>query len=149
DAGEGKAAPQDAGEGKAAPHDAGEGKAAPHDAGEGKAAPQDAAAGNAPPPDIGQSDASAVYAGVEDNPAPYVILNDLNEKYLEFHLYVTVKPISMTLPILSGLRVKIEQALEKNEIKLYRQTLEINVKDALKVLSTGTGLQMDAGLISK
>jgi small-conductance mechanosensitive channel len=70
-------------------------------------------------------------AEVLDFPAPEVVLNDLNEKYLEFNLFITVKPVSRTVAILSGLRVRIEKSFYAHGIKLYRQSLEINVREAL------------------
>ncbi|MDR1038023.1 MAG: mechanosensitive ion channel [Deltaproteobacteria bacterium] len=77
--------------------------------------------------------------GVVKDPAPMAVLNDLNEKYLEFNLFVFVRPISRTTYILSDLRVKIEESFFQNGIKLYRQSLEINLSKALQVLQGGSG----------
>ncbi|MDR1042140.1 MAG: mechanosensitive ion channel, partial [Deltaproteobacteria bacterium] len=72
---------------------------------------------------------------VESDPPPQSVLSDLNEKYLEFNLSVTVNPISETVATLSRLRVKIEESFQANGFKLYRQSVEIiNLKDVLKSL---------------
>jgi small-conductance mechanosensitive channel len=75
--------------------------------------------------------------GVSFKTPPQAVLNDLNEKYLEFNLFVTVADIGDTFTVLSELRLKIQKAFREHGIKLYRQTLEVNLRDALKGLEAG------------
>jgi small-conductance mechanosensitive channel len=73
-------------------------------------------------------------SGVSFQNPPQAVLSDLNEKYLEFNLFVTVADISSAPGVLSALRVKIEQSFAVNGIKLYRQSLDVNLGDALRRL---------------
>ncbi|MDR1080227.1 MAG: mechanosensitive ion channel [Deltaproteobacteria bacterium] len=86
------------------------------------------------------TEACAGVEGVEKVPAPEAVLSDLNEKYLEFNIFVRLKPIEKTVSILSNLRVEIEESFYNNGIKLYRQSLEINLREALKRLQSGEDL---------
>jgi small-conductance mechanosensitive channel len=70
---------------------------------------------------------------------PQVILNDLNEKYLEFNLFVTIADIDLSFSVQSDIRVRIEQSFREHGIRLYRQSLDINLKDALQVFQGGEG----------
>ncbi|MDR1080226.1 MAG: mechanosensitive ion channel [Deltaproteobacteria bacterium] len=79
-------------------------------------------------------DACKRVEGVLTDPRPQAVLNDLNEKYMEFNLMITVTPIEKTSAILSDLRVMIEKSFTKHKIKLYRQSLEINLREVLKSL---------------
>ncbi|MDR1041311.1 MAG: mechanosensitive ion channel [Deltaproteobacteria bacterium] len=70
-------------------------------------------------------------------PNPLAILNDLNEKYLEFNLLVTIGDIDNSSSVLSDLRLKIEKSFKEHGIKLYRQSLDINFREALRGLQAG------------
>jgi small-conductance mechanosensitive channel len=75
---------------------------------------------------------------VESDPPPQAVLNDLNEKFLEFNLNVTINPVQETVSTLSKLRVRIEESFQQNGFKLYRQSLEIiNLKEALEAVQLG------------
>ncbi|MDR2612130.1 MAG: mechanosensitive ion channel [Deltaproteobacteria bacterium] len=65
---------------------------------------------------------------------PQAVLNDLNEKYLELNLFVSVKDINDSASVLSDLRLRIEQSFREHGIRLYRQSLDINLQEALQGL---------------
>jgi small-conductance mechanosensitive channel len=68
---------------------------------------------------------------------PLAILNDLNEKFLEFNMFVSIRDINDSNPTLSDLRVRIEQSFKEHGIKLYRQSVDINLKETLQGLQSG------------
>lgn len=82
------------------------------------------------------SDACEGVEGIETSPPPEAVLEDLNENYLEFNLFVTVSPVSKTVAILSELLIKIDRSLEEHGITLYRQSMDIDIMDRFKALAT-------------
>jgi small-conductance mechanosensitive channel len=70
---------------------------------------------------------------------PEALLNDLSEKYLEFNLYVSILDIDKSYSALSDVRLRIEQSFREHGIRLYRQSVDINLKEALQAVQGEPG----------
>jgi small-conductance mechanosensitive channel len=73
---------------------------------------------------------------------PSALLNDLNEKCMEFNLYVSIKDIDQSYGAMSDLRRRVEKSLRENGIRFYEQSLDINLSEfplARKELSLDKG----------
>ncbi|MDR2461412.1 MAG: mechanosensitive ion channel [Deltaproteobacteria bacterium] len=79
---------------------------------------------------------------LQDTNKPSALLNDFNEKCLEFNLYVSIKDIDLAYGTMSDLRRRIEKALRLNGIRLYEQSLDINLSE-LPLAKKETDVSLD------
>ncbi|MDR2354410.1 MAG: mechanosensitive ion channel [Deltaproteobacteria bacterium] len=65
-------------------------------------------------------------------PAPSALLDNIDEKSLQFILYVNIVSLDDSYEALSKLRAAITKVFDENDIKLYRESLEIKVAQQIK-----------------
>ncbi|MDR1165187.1 MAG: mechanosensitive ion channel family protein [Deltaproteobacteria bacterium] len=61
------------------------------------------------------------------DPNPLAVLNDINEKSMEFNLYLNIENFDDVTSVLSDVRIAVEKAFRQNGVKFYQQSLDVRL----------------------